>query len=138
MKEIALCSQAALKVIHVMFFSRNRLVLTIPCQMVRWSVTNANAHCYKSRLGRLFYVTNLTGFDLLHDNATQYRCLGVQNLVQRRGWEMLTHPTYSPDLASCKCWLFACMTEHLWGKQFGSEDDNKTAVSALITSSERG
>ena len=47
------------------------------------------------------------------------------------GWEVLAHPPYSPDLAPCDYWLFACVKEHLQGKQFNPEDNN-TGVTASI------
>ena len=56
----------------------------------------------------------------------------MQNLVQGWGWEVLALPPYSPDLASYDYWLFACMKEHLWGKELKSEDDINTAVTAFL------
>jgi transposase len=49
------------------------------------------AHCCK----RLFDIKSRTGVVLLQDNATHNRPRGVQNLVQRRGWEVLKLPPYS-------------------------------------------
>jgi histone-lysine N-methyltransferase SETMAR len=68
----------------------------------------------------------------LQDNATPHCHRGVQNLVQRWGWEVLAHPPYSPDLAPCDYWLFSCVEEHLRGKQFQSENDINTAVAASL------
>jgi len=34
---------------------------------------------------------------LLQDNATPHRHHGVQNLMQRWGWEMLAHSPYCPE-----------------------------------------
>jgi len=52
---------------------------------------------------------------LLQDNATPHCHRDLQNLVQW-GCEVVACPPYSPNLASCDYWLFACVTEHLWGK----------------------
>jgi len=43
---------------------------------------------------------------LLQDNATPHCHHGVQNLVQRWGWELLAHSPYSPDLAPYDYCLF--------------------------------
>jgi transposase len=53
---------------------------------------------------------------LLQDNAMPHRHHYVQNLVQQWGWEVLAHPPYFPDLATCDYWLFAHVKEHLWGE----------------------
>jgi len=44
---------------------------------------------------------------LLQDSATLHRHFDVQNLVQRRGWEVLAHQPYLPDLTTCDYWLLA-------------------------------
>jgi transposase len=72
------------------------------------------------------------GAILLQDNATPHHHRDVQNLVQCWGWEVMAHPPYCPDLAPCDCWLFSRVKEHLWGKQFESEDNINTAVTASL------
>jgi hypothetical protein len=47
------------------------------------------------------------GVIFLQDSATFHRHWDVQNLVQRRGLEVLAHPPYFPYLAPCDYWLFA-------------------------------
>lgn len=32
--------------------------------------------------------------------------------------ELLQHPTYSPDLASCDFYLFSCLKNHIHGRKF--------------------
>jgi hypothetical protein len=53
---------------------------------------------------------------LLQDNAILYRHHYMQNLMKQWDWEVLAHPPYSPDLATCDYLLFARVKEHLWGK----------------------
>jgi hypothetical protein len=73
------------------------------------------------------------GVILLQDNATPYHQCDVQNLVERWGWKMLGHGPNSPNLAPCiDFWLFAHVKQHLRGKQFESEDDINTAVTASL------
>jgi hypothetical protein len=45
----------------------------------------------------------------------------MQNLVQHWGWDVLAHPSYSPDIAPCDYWLLAHVKEYLWGKRFKLE-----------------
>jgi hypothetical protein len=45
---------------------------------------------------------------------------------------VLAHPPYSADLAPCNYWVFAYMKEYLEGKQFESEGNINTAVTAPL------
>jgi hypothetical protein len=51
------------------------------------------------------------GVILLQDTAAPHHH-DVQNLVYHRGWDVLAHAPYSPDLTLCYYWLFACVKEH--------------------------
>jgi len=46
------------------------------------------------------------------------------------GRGVLAHLPYSPDLAPCDYWLFLCVKEHFPCRQFESEDNINTAVTA--------
>jgi histone-lysine N-methyltransferase SETMAR len=46
---------------------------------------------------------------LLHGNGRPYTAHATVNLLERRGWEILEHPPYSPDLASSDFHLFPNM-----------------------------
>jgi hypothetical protein len=86
-KKIARRSQGALKVMHVMSFSRNGLVLDHPvpvgttvngpyyCSLLQHKVRKALRHKQPELLER--------GAILLQDNATPHCHRDVQNLVQR-------------------------------------------------------
>jgi histone-lysine N-methyltransferase SETMAR len=123
---------------HVMFFSRNGLVLdhTVPvgtkvngryyCSLLQHRVRKVLCCKQSEPLER--------GAILLQDNATPHRHHDVQNLVQRWGWVVLAHPPYSPDLAPCDYWLFSRVKKHLREKRFQSEDDINTAVTASLRS----
>jgi hypothetical protein len=43
---------------------------------------------------------------------------------------VVTQPSYSLDFIPSDCWLFACVKEHLCGKQFESRDGINSAVAA--------
>jgi histone-lysine N-methyltransferase SETMAR len=131
-KKIAWRSQDALKVMHVIFFSRKGLVLDYPvpigmtvngqyyCALLQDKVRRS-LHCQQSEpLER--------GVILLQDNATPHGHHDVKKLVQLWGWVVLAHPPYSPDLALCDYWFFACVKEHLWVSSL-----NQKTISTLLS-----
>jgi hypothetical protein len=44
----------------------------------------------------------------------------------------MDHPTYSPDLAPCDCWLFQKYTNSLKGHRFPGIPDNQRNVKMLL------
>ena len=72
------------------------------------------------------------GVSLLQHSAIPHCHCDVQNWAQYWGWDVLVPSSYSPDLAPCDYWLFACVKERLWGKWFESEDDINTAVTSSL------
>ncbi|KAK3786482.1 hypothetical protein RRG08_058538 [Elysia crispata] len=95
--------QGALKVMHMIFFDMNGVIL-------RWPVpigTTINAQYYKKvlqdklrpairnkRLGLLE-----SGILFHHDNAPVHTARAVTDVLAGYKWELLEHPRYSPDLA---------------------------------------
>ncbi|GFO08019.1 transposase [Plakobranchus ocellatus] len=63
------------------------------------------------------------GVVLQHDNATPHSANFTQQWLQRYGWEILPHPTHSPDLAPSDFHLFRPLKRHLGGMAFKIEDD---------------
>ena len=85
-------------------------------------MTNNTAHSWK-RLSRLFEIKTWTGIVLLQENATHNRSLIVQNLVQLRGWELLTHPSYSLISSHVSA---GCL--HVWKNIFGLNIFNRKTI----------
>jgi hypothetical protein len=89
-KKIARRSQGALEDMHVMYFSRNGLVLEHPLP-IRTTV-NGQYYCaplqHNVRQDLRCKQPELPerGVILLHDNAAPHRQRDVQNLVQHWGW----------------------------------------------------
>ncbi|KAK3787019.1 hypothetical protein RRG08_037297 [Elysia crispata] len=118
--------QGALKVMHMIFFDMNGVIL-------RWPVPIGTtiAQYYKKvlqdklrpairkkRLGLLE-----SGILFHHDNAPVHTARAVTDVLAGYKWELLEHPRYSPDLAPCDFHLFPKMKEHLRGQRFETEED---------------
>jgi len=59
----------------------------------------------------------------LHDNAPSHMSTMVQNYLETLNWEVLSHPAYSPDLASSDYHLFSSMGHTLAERHFDSYED---------------
>ena len=51
-------------------------------------------------------LVNRKGIFFQHDNATPYTSLAIRQKLLGLGWEVILHPTYSPDLAPSDYYLF--------------------------------
>ena len=54
---------------------------------------------------------------LHHDNAPAHMALSVQQFLAKN-MTVIPHPPYSPDLAPCDFFLFACVKCQMKGKHF--------------------
>jgi len=63
------------------------------------------------------------GVLLLHDNAPDHTSAVATSAAAECGYELLPHPPYSPDLASCDLYLFPLLKEHLSGTHFPGDND---------------
>jgi len=103
-KQTAWRSQRALKVMDVMFFSRNGLVLDHPVPIGKMVSGQYNCALLQENVRRVLRRKRELRENcviLVQDNTTPHRQSDVQYLVQRWGWEVLAHPPYSPDLTQC-------------------------------------
>ena len=60
-----------------------------------------------------------------HDNARRHVAIPVKNYLENSGWEVLTKPPHSPDLAPSDYHLFLSMQDALTGILFTSEQGIK-------------
>ncbi|GFX48781.1 histone-lysine N-methyltransferase SETMAR [Trichonephila clavipes] len=58
-----------------------------------------------------------------HDNARPHTANRTTALVERFGWEMVSHPPYSPDLAPSDFHLFPELKKNLGGTQFQTDEE---------------
>ena len=60
---------------------------------------------------------------LHHDNARPHAALGTRQKIAEVGWEILSHPPYSPDIAPSDYHLFLFLQNFSTGKKFKNEED---------------
>jgi len=73
----------------------------------------------------------------LHDNAPPHTSNVVRNYLETLNWEMLPHPTYSPDLAPSDYHLFSSMNHALTGQHFNSYEDVQKWLDEWFASKEK-
>ena len=73
-------------------------------------------------------VANRKGVVFHHDNARPHVSLTTQQKLLELGLDVLSHPTYSPDLAPCDYHLFRSLQNSLNGKKFNSLVDIKNHI----------
>ena len=66
---------------------------------------------------------------LLHDNAQAHTSKGVKRLLKDLSRDVLTHPPYSPDLASSVFYLFRLMAHALAEQHSKTYEDVQKLVS---------
>ena len=62
------------------------------------------------------------------DNAPAHKSVVAMAAVCNCGFELVNHPTYSPDLAPSDYFVFPNMKNHLVGKQYRTNDEVISAV----------
>jgi len=67
------------------------------------------------------------GVCLLHDNARP-RSTHITAHLEKFKWDILDHPSYSPDLAPSDFHLFLHLKKHLAGKKFDDDDELQEEV----------
>jgi histone-lysine N-methyltransferase SETMAR len=120
-KKIAQCSQGALKVLHIMFFSWNGHVCAHPTPP--GTTVNGQYYCalLQDKLRLALHRKQL--LLLMHGVISSRTMQHLFAIVMCKIWwtlgrGVLAHLPYSPDLAPCDYWLFLCVKEHFPCRQF--------------------
>jgi len=72
------------------------------------------------------------GVCLLHDNARPHVARDTKALLEKFGWDVISHPPYSPDLAPSDYHLFLNLKKHLGGKRLETDEEMKTEVNQYL------
>ena len=73
-----------------------------------------------------------SGLILHQDNAPAHKAKLVQEILQKLNIETLTHPPYSPDLASCDFCLFPVLKDSLWGTRYENREELTQAMTGSL------
>jgi len=65
---------------------------------------------------------------ILHDNARPHAARLTSEAIVKMGWEVLRHPTYSPDLAPSDYHLFGFVKDQLRGQGYETTEAIQKAV----------
>ncbi|CAK9803228.1 Histone-lysine N-methyltransferase SETMAR [Anthophora quadrimaculata] len=68
------------------------------------------------------------GVSILHDNARPHVARTIVDHLQQFGWDIITHPPYSPDLEPNDYHLLPELKENLAGMRFSNDDEVKDEV----------
>ncbi|XP_026674121.1 histone-lysine N-methyltransferase SETMAR-like [Ceratina calcarata] len=71
-------------------------------------------------------LANCKGIVFHHDNARPHTSLATRTKLLELGWEVMSHPPYSSDLAPSEYHLFRSLHNFLNGKNFSNNDDLKS------------
>jgi len=77
------------------------------------------------------------GVLLLHDNAPVHKSLKAAAAVRECGFQELSHPPYSPDLAPSDFYLFRLLKKNLRGRRFADNEEVKCAVFDFFAEQEK-
>jgi len=128
-------TRSAGKVMPTVFWDRKGVLLVN--FMAHGTTINADRYCetlkklrraiQNQRRGML-----TKGVCLLHDNACPHIARQTVVLLDQFGWDIVTHPPYSPDLAPCDYHLFPKLREHFAGRGLSDDDEVKVAVQRFL------
>ncbi|XGW07620.1 hypothetical protein V3C99_010631 [Haemonchus contortus] len=109
------------------------------CLEVLDSGQTVTADIYKDQLSRVDQALRRQGVEttstkFLHDNARQHVAKTTLEKIEELGWEVLSHPPYSPDLAPSDYHLFRSMLHSLAERKFKNREEVQLWVSNYFDS----
>jgi [histone H3]-lysine36 N-dimethyltransferase SETMAR len=69
---------------------------------------------------------------LHHDNARPHTAHATTAAIEAKGWTILPHPPYSPDLAPSDFHTFGPLKDYLGGQKFTDDSAVQNAVRARV------
>jgi len=83
---------------------------------------------------RAHYYSRHDKIILLHDNIRPHVAAPIKTYLETLKWEVLPHPSYSPDIAPSDYHLFRSMTHGLSEQHFILYKDTKNCIDDYIAS----
>ena len=78
------------------------------------------------------------GILLQQDNARVHTCKIAMDAVERNGYELIPHPTYSPDLTPSDYFVFPNLKKDICGRHFRSNKEVVAAVEECVRDKDPG
>ena len=72
------------------------------------------------------------GVSMQQDNVRVHTCKIAMDAVERKKYELISHPAYSPDLTPRDFFLFSNLTKDIHGCHFRSDEEVVTAVEEWV------
>ena len=83
-------------------------------------------------------LANRNGIVFHQDNAKPHTSILTRQKLRELGWEVLMHPSYSPDLAPSNYHLFLSMAIYLAGEQLASREACQNRLSQFFVNRDKG
>ncbi|XP_047122427.1 histone-lysine N-methyltransferase SETMAR-like isoform X1 [Hydra vulgaris] len=101
-----------------------------------------SAEIYSAQLNRVSVVlhqkqaalANRKGVVFHQDNARPHTAKITRETLARLQWEILPHPSYSPDLAPSDYYLFLALDNHMRNRQFQNREDLENELNHIFSS----
>lgn len=125
------CSPSAGKVMMTVFWD-HRGVIFIDF-LPKGKTVNSDRYCDTlQKLARAIRVKrpSMQKVILHHDNARPHTAHATAAAIAAKGWTVLPHPAYSPDLAPSDFHIFGPLKDYLRGQKFEDDDGVQTAAKA--------
>lgn len=123
------------KIMASVFWDRKGVLL---CEFLpRGTTINADRYCETLKKLRRAIQNKRRGMlrkgvRFHHDNARPHTANRTAALIEGFGWEMVSHPPYSPDLAPSDFHLFTELKKNLGGTQFRTDEEVQNAVVGFL------
>ena len=129
-------NRCAFKQTIACFFANFGHVATIPLEdrktvTADWYVNHCLHEVFEARCKRCPR-TGVLGLLLHHDNARAHTATVTLDFLASNDVQLVTYPSYSPDLAPCNWYLFPSAKRQMSGKQFQNAKDARAFFDGVL------
>jgi histone-lysine N-methyltransferase SETMAR len=109
--------------------------------VIKTDIVPPGVHCNSGKLqnvsARCFASKNTpkspaTGVLIFHDDARPHASGAVSEILDKYGWQVLSHPPYGPDMSPSDFDLFQKLKKPFRGKRFRSTEEVSNEVTRVI------